>query len=107
MRQRERANESPTRLSHNLMSVFFSREELARFSCYGSRQNPALDKDILLACISELIRIMWLLYVIQREAQKYMHVAVYMMALMCYSSAALVYSELPIGSFLCKKFDTI
>ena len=51
------SNGSPTRLIRNLISVFFSREELARSSCYGSRQNPALDKDILLACISELIKL--------------------------------------------------
>ena len=49
------SNGSPTRLIRNLMSVFFSREELARSSCYGSRLNAALVKDILLACISELI----------------------------------------------------
>ena len=46
------SNSSPTRLIRNLMSVFFSREELA---CYGSRVNVALDRDIVLACISELI----------------------------------------------------
>ena len=49
------SNSSPTRLIRNLMSVFFSREELACSSCYGSRVNVALDRDIVLACISELI----------------------------------------------------
>ena len=58
----EESNGSPTQLVRNLMSVFFSREVLARSSCYGSRQNAALDKDILLACISELIGMMWLSY---------------------------------------------
>ena len=47
------SNDSPTRLIWNLMWVFFTREELARFSCYGSPFNAALDKDIILACISE------------------------------------------------------
>ena len=47
------SNGSPTRLIRNLMSVFFTREELAHSSCYGSRFNAALDKDIIMACISE------------------------------------------------------
>ena len=47
------SNQSPTRLIRNLMSVFFSREELARSSCYGSHQNSPLDNDILGACISK------------------------------------------------------
>ena len=46
---------SPTRLIRNLMSVFFTREELARSSCYGSRANAALDKDIVSACISKYL----------------------------------------------------
>ena len=45
-------NGSPTRLIRNLISVFFTREELAQSSCYGSRQNHPLDKDILSACFS-------------------------------------------------------
>ncbi len=49
------SNGSPTRLVRNLMSVYFTREELANSSCYGSRINSALDRDILSACISELI----------------------------------------------------
>ena len=47
------SNGSPTRLIRNLMSTFFSREELARSSCYGSRNNKPLDRDVLSACISE------------------------------------------------------
>lgn len=41
------SNGSPTRLIWNLMWVFFTREELARSSCYGSPFNAALDKDII------------------------------------------------------------
>ena len=52
MKQKE-SNGSPTRLIRNLISVFFGREQLSRSSCYGSRHNDALDKDILLACISK------------------------------------------------------
>ena len=47
------SNGSPTRLIRNLMSTFFTHEELARSSCYGTRKNKPLDKDILSACISE------------------------------------------------------
>lgn len=47
------SNGSPTRLIRNLLSAFFSREELALSSCYGSRVHRALDKDIVLACLSE------------------------------------------------------
>uniref|UniRef100_A0A1X7SQT8 BEN domain-containing protein n=1 Tax=Amphimedon queenslandica TaxID=400682 RepID=A0A1X7SQT8_AMPQE len=42
---------APTKLIRKLVSVFFSREELAESSCYGLRNNNALDKDILAACI--------------------------------------------------------
>ncbi|XP_019860258.1 PREDICTED: uncharacterized protein LOC100637058 isoform X2 [Amphimedon queenslandica] len=45
------SNQSPTRLIRNLMSAFFTREVLAKSSCYGSRLNDPLDKDILGACI--------------------------------------------------------
>ena len=44
---------SPTRLIRNLLSIFFSREELARSSCYGSRANASLDRDVVSACISK------------------------------------------------------
>ena len=47
------SNRSPTRLIRNLISVFFSREQLAHSSCYGSRHNAALDKDSMLVCISK------------------------------------------------------
>ena len=42
---------SATRLIRNLMSVFFSPETLAVSSAYGNRGNPALDADIIQACI--------------------------------------------------------
>ena len=45
------SNQSPTRLIRNLMSVFFIREVLAKYS-YGSRLHSPLDRDILGACIS-------------------------------------------------------
>ena len=47
------SNQSPTRLIRNLMSVFFTHEVLAKSSCYGSRLNSPLDRDILGACISK------------------------------------------------------
>ena len=43
------SNGSPTRLVRNLISAFFSREELANHSCYGTRMNPDLDRDIVSA----------------------------------------------------------
>ena len=42
---------SPTKLIRNLLSVFFKRETLAASSAYGGRTNPALDRDIIAACI--------------------------------------------------------
>ena len=50
-----KSNGTPTRLIRNLISIFFSRDILARSSCYGSRNNNALDPDILSACISKCI----------------------------------------------------
>ncbi len=47
------SNGLPTRLIRNLLSVFFSREELANSSCYGTGMYNALDKDIILACLSK------------------------------------------------------
>ena len=47
------SNQSPTRLIRNLMSVSFTREVLAKSSCYGSCLNSPLDRDILGACISK------------------------------------------------------
>lgn len=44
---------SGTKLIRNLMSIFFSRETLASSSALGGRQNPALDQDIVGACLSK------------------------------------------------------
>lgn len=45
---------SPTRLVRNLLMVFFPPNVLAASSCYGNRKLPALNKDIVSACISKL-----------------------------------------------------
>ena len=45
------SKDSHTRLMRNLISVFFTPEQLATSSACGKRQNPALDGDILEACI--------------------------------------------------------
>lgn len=42
-----------TRLMRNLLSIFFSKDVLARSSAYGGRLNVALDKNILGACLSK------------------------------------------------------
>lgn len=42
----------PTRLIRNLLAVFFPKDILAQSSAYGSRNNQALDPDILAACLS-------------------------------------------------------
>ena len=47
------AGKSATRLMRNLLSVFFSPDQLAKFSAMGTRLHPGLDQDILAACISE------------------------------------------------------
>ena len=44
---------SPTKLIRNLMSIFFHPELLAKSSAFGTRTHPALDEDILSACISK------------------------------------------------------
>ena len=46
-------NGSSTKMIRKLISVFFSEEDLARSSCYGSRGNGKLDGDIVAACISK------------------------------------------------------
>ena len=42
---------SATKLIRNLTRVFFTREVLASSSVLGKCNNPALDKDIVSACI--------------------------------------------------------
>jgi len=39
----------------NLMNVFFQPDVLASSSVYGTRKHPALDRDIVSACIHEYI----------------------------------------------------
>lgn len=48
----DNSNNSGTRLIRNLMSAFFPKEVLAKFSALG-RINTALDKDIVAACLSK------------------------------------------------------
>jgi len=45
----------PTKLVRNLMNVFFQPDVLASSSAYGTRKHPALDRDIVSACIREYI----------------------------------------------------
>ena len=45
---------SPTKLIRLLMNVYFTLDVLAVSSCFGSRKFQCLDKDIILACLSEL-----------------------------------------------------
>ena len=42
---------SPTKLIRNLMGVFFTPDVLAVSSAQGTRNNRALDSDIVQACI--------------------------------------------------------
>jgi len=44
-----------TKLVRNLMNVFFQPDVLASSSVYGTRKHPALDRDIVSACIHEYI----------------------------------------------------
>ena len=44
---------SATHLIRHLISTFYSRSELALSSCYGTRHNRALNKEIVMACISK------------------------------------------------------
>lgn len=46
---------SGTKLIRNLMSIFLSRETLASSSALGGRRNPALNQDIVGACLSKYI----------------------------------------------------
>ena len=48
------AGGSPTKLIRNLVGVFFTRDVLASSSVYGKGKNPALDGDIVSACLSKL-----------------------------------------------------
>ena len=50
------SNGSTTRLIWNLISEFFTKEKKSQAisSCYSSRRNMALDRDLLSACISKL-----------------------------------------------------
>ena len=51
----DNSNNSPTRLIRHLVSAFFTKEVLATSSALGGRRNSALDKDIVAACLRELI----------------------------------------------------
>ena len=44
---------SATRLIRNLMMVFFTPTTLASSSCLGKKHYPALNSDIIGACISK------------------------------------------------------
>ena len=45
------AGKSAMKLIRNIISVFYSREEMAKLSACGNRKHPGLDKDILAAAI--------------------------------------------------------
>ena len=48
------SNGSPTHLIRNLIGVFYTSEQLASMSCYGSgKMKQAIDQNVLAACISE------------------------------------------------------
>ena len=47
------AGTSSTRLMRNLLSVFFTPDQLAMSSAMGTRRHVGLDQDILSACIRE------------------------------------------------------
>ena len=51
------SNNSPTKMVRLLLNVFFTEEELATSSCYGSgaTKKHRLDEDIVAACISKKI----------------------------------------------------
>jgi len=38
----------------NLMMVFFTPSVMAASSCFGNKKHPALNRDIMGACLSEL-----------------------------------------------------
>ena len=44
---------SATKMIRNFMDAFFTEEELGQSSCYGSRNNKCLDRDVIAACISK------------------------------------------------------
>ena len=45
---------SATRLMRNLMMIFFTPSVMAASSCFGNKKHPALNRDIMGACLSEL-----------------------------------------------------
>ena len=45
---------SPTKLIRLLLNVYFKLDVLAASSCFESRKFKALDKDVILACLSKL-----------------------------------------------------
>ena len=47
------SSNSPTKLIRLLMNVYFTPDVLAVSSCFGSRKFQCLDKEIILACLSE------------------------------------------------------
>ena len=51
------SNRSPTKMIRLLLNVFFTEEDLATSSCYGSgtKASKRLDEDIVAACISKEI----------------------------------------------------
>ena len=51
----DNSNNSPTRLIRHLTSAFFTKEIIATSSALGGRKYNALDKDIVAACLSELL----------------------------------------------------
>ena len=48
------AGASPTKLMRNLLSIFFAPHILAVSSARGTKNNSALDQDILDSCIRKL-----------------------------------------------------
>ena len=44
-------NNSPTKLTRNLLTVFFTPSVLALSSCGGTRKFPCLNRDVIAACI--------------------------------------------------------
>ena len=49
------ANGSPTRLIRNLVSIFFEPDVLVVSSAMGTQKHPALDSEIVEACIRKSI----------------------------------------------------
>ena len=49
----DQSSNCPTHLIRNLMMIFFTPTTLAASSCLGKRNYPALNKDIMGACLSK------------------------------------------------------